>query len=75
MAMHNPPHPGEFITAVYLEPNELSGRELAAKLGGRTHDPESSADRHQRGEPGDGAEAVEVPGPDAGKLARHAVQP
>lgn len=28
MAMHNPPHPGEFITAVYLEPNELSGREL-----------------------------------------------
>ena len=33
MAMHNPPHPGEFITAVYLEPNELSGRELAAALG------------------------------------------
>lgn len=33
MAMHNPPHPGEFITKVYLEPNDLSGRELAAKLG------------------------------------------
>ena len=33
MAMHNPPHPGEFITGVYLEPNNLSGRELAAKLG------------------------------------------
>ena len=33
MAMHNPPRPGEFITAVYLEPNGLSGRELAAKLG------------------------------------------
>ena len=33
MAMHNPPHPGEFITQVYLEPNSLSGRELAAKLG------------------------------------------
>lgn len=33
MAMHNPPHPGEFITQVYLEPNHLSGRELAAKLG------------------------------------------
>jgi addiction module HigA family antidote len=31
--MHNPPHPGEFITHVYLEPNHLSGRELAAKLG------------------------------------------
>ena len=33
MAMHNPPHPGEFITNVYLEPNNLSGRELALKLG------------------------------------------
>jgi addiction module HigA family antidote len=33
MAMHNPPHPGEFITEVYLKPNNLSGRQLAAKLG------------------------------------------
>ena len=33
MAMHNPPHPGEFITDVYLKPNNLSARELAAKLG------------------------------------------
>ena len=33
MAMHNPPHPGEFIAEVYLEPNKLSGRELSAKLG------------------------------------------
>jgi plasmid maintenance system antidote protein VapI len=33
MSMHNPPHPGEFIGSVYLEPNGLSGRELAAKLG------------------------------------------
>lgn len=32
MAMHNPPHPGEFITQVYLEPNGISGRELAEKL-------------------------------------------
>lgn len=32
MAMHNPPHPGEFISEVYLEPNGISGRELAAKL-------------------------------------------
>jgi addiction module HigA family antidote len=31
--MHNPPHPGEFITEVYLKPNDLSGRELAAALG------------------------------------------
>ncbi len=31
--MHNPPHPGEFLTEVYLEPNGLSGRELASKLG------------------------------------------
>jgi plasmid maintenance system antidote protein VapI len=29
MAMYNPPHPGEFITEVYLEPHGISGRELA----------------------------------------------
>ena len=33
MRMHNPPHPGTFITEVYLEPYGLSGRELAANLG------------------------------------------
>ena len=33
MTMHNPPHPGEFINEVYLEPNGISGRELAATLG------------------------------------------
>lgn len=32
MAMHNPPHPGEFITGLYLEPNGISMRELASKL-------------------------------------------
>jgi addiction module HigA family antidote len=31
--MHNPPHPGEFIREVYLEPNDITGRQLAAKLG------------------------------------------
>jgi len=30
--MYNPPHPGAFITDVYLEPNGISGRELAEKL-------------------------------------------
>jgi addiction module HigA family antidote len=30
--MYNPPHPGEFIIDIYLEPNGISGRELAAKL-------------------------------------------
>ena len=33
MAMHNPPHPGEFIQVVYLEPYGLSCREIATKLG------------------------------------------
>ncbi len=33
MSMHNPPHPGEFIREVYLEPFEITGRELAAGLG------------------------------------------
>lgn len=32
MSMHNPPHPGEFIAGVYLEPHNMSGRELAEKL-------------------------------------------
>jgi addiction module HigA family antidote len=32
MAMYNPPHPGEFITEIYLEPKGISGRELADKL-------------------------------------------
>ena len=33
MAMHNPPHPGEFILEVYLEPFDITGRQLSAKLG------------------------------------------
>ncbi|MFW6259211.1 MAG: HigA family addiction module antitoxin [Halochromatium sp.] len=33
MTMHSPPHPGEFIREVYLEPFELTGRQLAANLG------------------------------------------
>ena len=33
MAMHNPPHPRAFIREVYLEPFEITGRQLSAKLG------------------------------------------
>lgn len=33
MAMYNPPHPGEFIREVYLQPFDLSARQLAQKLG------------------------------------------
>ncbi|HET8702167.1 MAG TPA: HigA family addiction module antitoxin [Nitrococcus sp.] len=32
MGMHNPPHPGEFIREIYLEPFSLTGRQRAAKL-------------------------------------------
>ena len=32
MAMYNPPHPGEFIKATYMEPFDLSCRYLADKL-------------------------------------------
>lgn len=32
MSMHNPPHPGEFMREVYLEPLGLSYRTVAAKL-------------------------------------------
>jgi addiction module HigA family antidote len=33
MAMHNPPHPGEFIQEVYLAPFGITGRQLSEKLG------------------------------------------
>jgi addiction module HigA family antidote len=32
MAMHNPPHPGEFIREVYIAPFELSVRKVAENL-------------------------------------------
>jgi addiction module HigA family antidote len=32
MAMHNPPHPGEFIKATYMNPFDLSCRYLAEQL-------------------------------------------
>lgn len=32
MRMYNPPHPGEFIREIYLEPHNLSVRLVAAKL-------------------------------------------
>ncbi len=32
MQMHNPPHPGEFIQATYLDPFAMSGRQLAEQL-------------------------------------------
>jgi len=33
MTMYNPPHPGEFIETVYLEPHGISCRSLATHLG------------------------------------------
>ncbi len=32
MGMHNPPHPGEFVLATYMEPFGLSCRYLAKQL-------------------------------------------
>jgi len=32
MAMHNPPHPGEFIREVYIAPFDISVRKVAASL-------------------------------------------
>ncbi|RZU98920.1 HigA family addiction module antidote protein [Spiribacter vilamensis] len=32
MTVHNPPHPGEFIREVYLEPYGLSARHLSRNL-------------------------------------------
>lgn len=33
MGMYNPPHPGEFIREVYLEPFGISARQVAENLG------------------------------------------
>lgn len=33
MRMHNPPHPGEVIDGLYLEPFNVSTRTIAAQLG------------------------------------------
>ena len=75
MAMHNPPHAGEFITAVYLEPNGLSGRELAAKLGVAP----STLNRVLTGASGVSPEMAlrlsKCLGRTARELARHAIQP
>ena len=32
MALHNPPHPGEFIKEVYLEPLRITPRRVALQL-------------------------------------------
>ena len=32
MRMHNPPHPGEFIREIYLQPFRISTRSVAGKL-------------------------------------------
>jgi antitoxin HigA-1 len=32
MAKHNPPHPGEFVQATYMEPFGLTCRHLAKQL-------------------------------------------
>ena len=54
MAMRNtmfdPPHPGAFIQEVYLEPNGMSGCDLALKLGYRLH-AEPRFERSQRRQP------------------------
>ena len=32
MNMHNPPHPGEFIREIYIEPHNISSRKVAESL-------------------------------------------
>ena len=32
MAMHNPPHPGEFVRELYIEPSNISIRKVAESL-------------------------------------------
>ncbi len=32
MAMHNPPHPGEFLREIYITPSDISARKVAESL-------------------------------------------
>ncbi len=32
MAMYNPPHPGEFLKGIYIQPFALSARKVAGNL-------------------------------------------
>jgi hypothetical protein len=75
MAMHNPSHPGEFIIQVYLEPNSLSGRELAGKLGVAASTLNRILTGSSRISPENGTTPVQGAWPFAGELAGHAVQP
>jgi predicted transcriptional regulator len=74
MAMHNPPHPGDFITEVYLKPNNLTARELAGKLNvaASTLHRVLIGKRHQ---PGNGTPALKSARPFSRKLAGDAIQP
>jgi antitoxin HigA-1 len=73
MAMHNPSHPGEFIIQVYLEPNSLSGRELAGKLGVAASTLNRILTGSSRISPENGTTPVQGAWPFAGELAGHAV--
>jgi len=61
--MHNPPHTGEFIREVYLEPNDITGRQLAAKLGvsPSTLAPPGAAG-NQWHKPGNGTASIQITG-------------
>ena len=47
MAMYNPPHPGEFIASVYLEPNGIRSRARDQAWRGAVH-AESHSDGRQQ---------------------------
>jgi antitoxin HigA-1 len=74
MAMHNPPHPGEFIAEVYLEPNDISGRELATKLGVSASTLSRILEWFQRCKPGDGIASFQGLGSVSGELVGDAEQ-
>jgi plasmid maintenance system antidote protein VapI len=59
MATHNPPTSREFITSVYLEPNDISGRERAITRGVSASHIEPHPQRRQRNQPAEGATAFE----------------
>jgi len=74
IAMHQPPHPGEFIAGVYLEPCALSLRQVAERLGVSAFHVSAAGAEQEQGHSAYGPTAVGCAGAQPGELAGAAGQ-
>ena len=74
MAMHTPPHPGEFINDVYLVPHGVSGRACCQTRRGDLH-PQPPLEGYEPCHPGNGTASFQGDRPQSGELTPAAGQP